>query len=185
MCWTKNDHEYDRSSDKLRDTMKFWLKTTKRPTWQSIVGALGSRVVGEPKLASDIEAKYCHTAEAKPTSNQGIPGGELGQSEQELQTAWLQQVLPKLQQLPLSQQLSLAQQLVQQLRLLEQQLPTTQKSIPVLTWQSLSKAPEEMSRGTAVSDGKMAYFNGGGSTAVYAYDSENQQWSRLPDCLPD
>ena len=39
-----------------------------------------------------------------------------------------------------------------------------------------------MYRGAAVSHGKMAYFNSGGSTSVYSYDSQGQLWQELPDC---
>ena len=39
-----------------------------------------------------------------------------------------------------------------------------------------------MRRGAAVSHGKMAYFNSGGSTSVYSYDSQGQLWQELPDC---
>ena len=39
-----------------------------------------------------------------------------------------------------------------------------------------------MERGAAVSHGKMAYFNSGGSTSVYSYDSQGQLWQELPDC---
>ena len=39
-----------------------------------------------------------------------------------------------------------------------------------------------MERGAAVSHGKMAYFNSGGSTSVYSYDSQGQLRQRLPSC---
>ena len=54
-----------------------------------------------------------------------------------------------------------------------------------LSWKKCEKAPGFMSRGAATSDGKMAYFNPSWSTYVYAYDSESEQWSRLPDCPRD
>ena len=44
-------------SDKLQETLKVWLKTATEPSWKEVVGVLKSAVVGEPKLASDIEAK--------------------------------------------------------------------------------------------------------------------------------
>ena len=47
------------SSGTLRETLIAWLKTAKKPTWQAIVGALSSPVVGESRLANAIEAKYC------------------------------------------------------------------------------------------------------------------------------
>ena len=50
-------------SDKLRETLKVWLKTAKQPSWQDVVAVLESCVVGEPKLASDIKAKQPTTAQ--------------------------------------------------------------------------------------------------------------------------
>ena len=62
--------EYSKPSDQLRETLKAWLKTATHHKWQTIVDALRTRAVGEPKLASDIEAKYC----------QGTPGQASGQA---------------------------------------------------------------------------------------------------------
>ena len=39
-----------------------------------------------------------------------------------------------------------------------------------------------MVRGAAASHGNMAYFNPWNSTALYCYESQQQQWRRLPDC---
>ena len=49
-----------------------------------------------------------------------------------------------------------------------------------LQWRTCSDAPEDMSRGSAVSHDKMAYFNPYGSTAVYQF--EEDQWTALPEC---
>ena len=38
-----------------------------------------------------------------------------------------------------------------------------------------------MFRGSAASDSNIAYFNGGGSTKVYSYDTDTQKWHQLPD----
>ena len=51
-----------------------------------------------------------------------------------------------------------------------------------LGWRECRRAPETMYRGAAVSDGAMAYFSGFGSPQVHAYNSENEEWTRLPDC---
>ena len=69
----KLDGQFGNHSEKLRETLKVWLKTAAEPTWQDVVGVLKSRVVGEPKLASDIEAKHCTTAETGQASGQTIP----------------------------------------------------------------------------------------------------------------
>ena len=52
--------EYSKPSDQLREMLMTWLKTDTLHEWQTIADALKSRTVGESKLASDIEAKYCH-----------------------------------------------------------------------------------------------------------------------------
>ena len=65
--------QFDNHSDKLREALKDWLKLAREPTWQDIVGVLESPVVGEPKLASDIEAKHCIIAETGEVSGQTIP----------------------------------------------------------------------------------------------------------------
>ena len=54
--------QYSNLSDCLRETLKIWLKTyPSHPTWSNIVDALRSNTVGEIKLASDLERKYCLT----------------------------------------------------------------------------------------------------------------------------
>ena len=139
--------EHADSHSSLRETLKTWLKTANKPTWQSIVGTLKSVIVGEPKLAQDIEARY--TAETGQTCEEVTPKRAPSRCEQ-------QQILHPM---------------------------TQEKPLPVLgPWQTF-EAPEA-SRGSAVSDGQIAYFNCGGSTVVHAYDSQIQKWWRLPDCLP-
>ena len=49
-----------------------------------------------------------------------------------------------------------------------------------LQWRTCSDAPKAMSRGSAVSHDKMAYFNPCLSTAVYQF--EEDQWTALPEC---
>ena len=49
-----------------------------------------------------------------------------------------------------------------------------------LKWQTESKAPEKMYRGSAAADSNMAYFHGDGSTTVHSYDSNTREWHRLP-----
>ena len=65
--------QFGNHSDKLRETLKVWLKTATEPSWQDVVGVLKRPVVGEPKLASDIEAKYCTAAETGQTSGLTMP----------------------------------------------------------------------------------------------------------------
>ena len=89
------DSQFGNHSDKLRETLKVWLKTATKPSWQDIMGVLKSPVVGEPKLASDIEAKYCTTSETGQASGPTMPevqqlqlttrGTELHTLEQALQ----------------------------------------------------------------------------------------------------
>ena len=49
--------------DHLRDVLREWLKQESKPTWKGLVNSLRSLSVGEPQLASWVEAKYCSTAQ--------------------------------------------------------------------------------------------------------------------------
>ena len=51
-----------------------------------------------------------------------------------------------------------------------------------LKWETRSKAPDAMWRGTAVVCGNVAYFNSFDTQSVYAYHVDEDKWSRLPDC---
>ena len=56
------NEDYNSTSDCLRETLTTWLKTCPSPpTWSSIVDALRSSTVGEVRLATDLEQKYCST----------------------------------------------------------------------------------------------------------------------------
>ena len=63
---------------------------------------------------------------------------------------------------------------------LPQKTVMQQKAIGDMKWQTESKAPEKMVRGSAAADSNMAYFHGDGSTTVYSYDSNTREWHRLP-----
>ena len=43
----------------LREVIAAWLRAGDNATWESLVDALRTRVVDEPRLAADLEAKYC------------------------------------------------------------------------------------------------------------------------------
>jgi len=45
----------------LIEVLQLWLKRSAQPTWETIVEALKHPIVGEPRLAAQIEAKYCHS----------------------------------------------------------------------------------------------------------------------------
>ena len=51
-----------------------------------------------------------------------------------------------------------------------------------LTWKTRRNAPCGMKRGAAVAHGSVCYFNSWGSHDVFAYDSEKDDWSKLPEC---
>ena len=51
--------QFDAPREKFREILKVWLKTATKPTWQAVVDALRSPIVGESSLATNIEAKYC------------------------------------------------------------------------------------------------------------------------------
>lgn len=50
--------KYSDSKDCLREVIVEWLKATDHPTWQSLIDALRTPVIDEPKLAAKLEAKY-------------------------------------------------------------------------------------------------------------------------------
>ena len=51
-----------------------------------------------------------------------------------------------------------------------------------LTWETRRNAPCEMRRGAAVAHGSVGYFSSKYSYDVFAYDSEKDDWSKLPEC---
>ena len=51
-----------------------------------------------------------------------------------------------------------------------------------LTFETRRNAPLAMKRGAAVAHGSVGYFNPGGGQDVFAYDSEKDDWSKLPEC---
>jgi len=56
--------QFEAPKDKLRETLKVWLKTATEPKWQDILDALRSFAVEESRLATTVEDKYCTTAES-------------------------------------------------------------------------------------------------------------------------
>ena len=51
-----------------------------------------------------------------------------------------------------------------------------------LTWETRREAPRWMEKGAAVAHGGLAYFSPGVTDEVFAYNSENNDWSELPWC---
>ena len=51
-----------------------------------------------------------------------------------------------------------------------------------LTWETRRDAPCRMVRGAAVAHGSVGYFSSEFSHDVFAYDSEKDDWSKLPEC---
>ena len=51
-----------------------------------------------------------------------------------------------------------------------------------LIWETRKNAPCDMDRGAAVAHGSVGYFNSDCSHDVFAYDSEKDDWSQLPEC---
>ena len=52
-----------------------------------------------------------------------------------------------------------------------------------LTWKKCRNAPRPMLKGAAVAHGSVGYFNSKYYHDVFAYDSEKDDWSKLPECL--
>jgi len=51
-----------------------------------------------------------------------------------------------------------------------------------LTWKKRRDTPCKMKRGAALAHGSVGYFNPDYSHNVFAYDSEKDDWSQLPEC---
>ena len=60
--------KYSDPSDCLRETLTAWLKSSIPNEWMNVVDALN--VVGEAKLAAELEHKYCSS---KPVSSMSVP----------------------------------------------------------------------------------------------------------------
>ena len=57
----EKDHP-NNCADCLRKMLEHWLtRTTPAPSWSGLVEALSSEPVGEQRLASQIQSKYCTT----------------------------------------------------------------------------------------------------------------------------
>ena len=62
------DARYDDDKDCLREVITEWLnKANDNVTWESLVDALRTRVIDEPRLAAELEAKCCSC----PTESKG------------------------------------------------------------------------------------------------------------------
>ena len=126
--------QYSYPPDQLREILKAWLEMAAQQKWQSIVDALRSRTIGEPKLASDIEADYCQDTPVQ-ASGQAMPRDTQMQSvkqtvTQPQETDQLRQKLREQQraieagerkQRELTKQLQLMDQTVTQQQIREQQ----------------------------------------------------------------
>ena len=111
------DCRFDDPSDQLRETLKIWLRTARKPTWQAILVALRNRTVGQPKLANEIEAKNCT---ARLDSQQQQVTHEVSEAQlQQLQT----RIQPQELQMKQDQQLTSSRLQIQHLthRLKEKQ----------------------------------------------------------------
>ena len=85
----------------------------------------------------------------------------------------------------------LNQELQEEIKLLQQELQQgSQERRRILqqtgklkfTWKTCGFAPCKMKRGSATIHGSMAYFGPAGSSQVFSYNSDTEEWSALPDC---
>ncbi len=58
---------YKGHRDCFRDMLKEWLNTSPDPSWQSLIRALRSPIVGKEPLARRLEGKYCLQEESVPS----------------------------------------------------------------------------------------------------------------------
>ena len=62
---------YDDDNERLLYViMEFLRQIDPKPTWRAIIDALKSPLVGMPRLAEEIEAKYC--SPPKPDTGKGM-----------------------------------------------------------------------------------------------------------------
>ena len=81
----------------------------------------------------------------------------------------------------LEEEIKHKKQLQEELQAMKQSAVIPRKTIQDMSWHKESNAPDGMSRGSAASGSRMAYFNDADSTKVYSYNSDTKEWSRLPD----
>ena len=183
--------QYPDPSDQLREILKAWLRTSGQQTWQTLADALKSRIVGEPTLASDIEAKYCQGTPGQASEQPRYTHVLIQNVQQQLQASQdsqrqlQQQVMELKLQLQSSTQSRettecLQRELQEQqqelhakepLQLIKQPATQTQSNLPQqmtlkkLIWRDGPKAPEAIYRGSVATDGTMVYFNGSSSVS--------------------
>ena len=84
--------QYSNPLDCLRETLKQWLKTSLNCTWECIVDALGSSIVGANALALELERKHCPQLDACVSEAQAAHA-----QEQTFYSHW-QAIIPTLHQ---------------------------------------------------------------------------------------
>ena len=55
--------QYTDRGDQLLEVIKTWLTTSKNPTWEAMFEALKSPVIGEGRLAMELQQKYCSSGQ--------------------------------------------------------------------------------------------------------------------------
>ena len=70
--------QYSDPSDCLRETLTTWLKSSLCNKWADVVDALN--VVGEARLAAELEHKYCSTLHPAQSSTSQHPTSETVQT---------------------------------------------------------------------------------------------------------
>ena len=173
--------EFSNPANQLRETLKAWLKMAEQQKWQTIVEMLRSRIISEPKLASDIEAEYCQGTPAQG-SGQAMPRDVQIQALQQHFEQKLQEQQRAIEAMQIQQ--ALKEQLPSMKRSTDQPQPNPpqqETTLRKLIWRDGPKAPETMPRGSVATDGTMVYCNGRDSTSVHQYHSDTQQWRTLPD----
>ena len=80
----KIDGQNVKPKDKLRETLRAWLQTNTEPTWQAIVNALKSPLIGHRKLATDIEDKHSNTLQPPTTESVLLALRQLMEEKQRL-----------------------------------------------------------------------------------------------------
>ena len=132
---------------------------------------------------SDNEVQEANLLPPPPKNHLNEPGEKMTHLELEYHIMQSQMKIRELEEM-VSLKDKQIQELRQRLRLkgvLPEDSAVLQSSIE-LSWRKHGEAPCRMHFGSSTVDGSIAYFRPAGSAKVYAYDSDKDEWSTLPQC---
>ena len=165
--------QHEQANEELQDTVG--------QLRQDLQQAMEEKQAGERRLRElNQQLLAMPQVGARPHETITPPRPELQQPQEKQHATENQQLQPMKRPEPLPQKT-----LLQHATAAEQLQPMKPKTMQQkakrdMRWQTESKAPEKMFRGSAAADSNVAYFNGYGSTTVHSYDSNTRKWHQLP-----